>query len=57
MGLEQLKNIIRENKEQAELDKQAEETANITECPDHAWPLKVNSKGEKSCPIDGRIWR
>ena len=57
MGFEILLNIIKENKTQAELDKQAEETVNITECPDHAWPLKVNSKGEKSCPFDGKVWK
>lgn len=55
MGFETLLNIIKENKEQAILDEQ--ESMNPTECPDHAWPLNVNSKGEKSCPIDGRIWR
>lgn len=57
MGFEILPDIIRENKEQAELDRRAETMPDMTECPDHDWPLKVNSKGEKSCPIDGRIWR
>ena len=57
MGFETLLNIIKENKAQAELDKQAEETANMTECPYDAWPLKENSKGEKSCPICGRIFK
>ena len=55
MGFEQLKNIIKENKEQAILDEQ--EAMNPTECPYCAWGLKVNSKSEKSCPICGRIWR
>ena len=53
MGLETLKNIIEFNKEQAELDKQG----NPTVCPDCDWTLNVNSKGGKSCPICGRIWR
>ena len=55
MGYETLKNMIDYNKEQEEIGKQ--EAMELTECPDHAWPLDVNSKGEKSCPIDGRIWR
>ena len=55
MGYETLQNIIDFNKEQEEIGK--EEAMNPTECPDHAWPLDVNSKGEKSCPIDGRVWR
>lgn len=55
MGFETLRNIIRENKEQAELDKQ--EAMNPTECPDCAWELDINTKGKKSCPICGRIWR
>ena len=53
--MEVLKNIILENKEQIELEKQ--EAMNPTECPDCDWTLKVNSKGEKSCEICGRIWR
>ena len=55
MGFETLQNIIDYNKEQAILDEQ--EAMNPTECPDDAWPLQVNSKGEKSCEICGRIWR
>lgn len=55
MGFETLKNIIEYNKEQEELGK--EEAMNPTMCPDDWWPLQVNSKGEKSCEICGRIWR
>ena len=33
------------------------ELEEITECPFCAWDLDVNSKGEKSCIICGRIWR
>lgn len=55
MGFETLLNTIKENKEQTELDKQEE--MNPTECPEDCWPLSVNDKGEKSCPICGRIWK
>ena len=55
MGFETLKNIIEENRKQAELDR--EEAMNPTECPDCGWTLKENSKGQKSCEICGRIWK
>ena len=55
MGFETLKNIIRENKEEARIAQ--EENMNPTECPTCAWTLDVNGKGEKSCPICGRIWK
>ena len=29
----------------------------ITECPYCAWDLRVNKKGQKACPICGRIWK
>jgi len=54
MGFETLLNIIKHNKEQAEIDK--EEAMNPTNCPDCYWPLDENSKGQKSCPICGRIF-
>ena len=54
MGLEVLLNIIKENRSQPSIEDEA--LAN-DECPDHVWPLKINSKGEKACPIDGRIWK
>ena len=54
MGFETLTNIIEANRIQAELDK--EEAMNPTECPWDAWPLNENGKGEKSCPICGRIF-
>lgn len=50
-----LLDIIAENKEQLELDKQ--EALYPTECPDCAWTLRENSLGQKSCEICGRIWR
>ena len=55
MGYETLKNIIEANKEQALLDEQ--EAMNPTTCENCAWELDINSKGERSCPICGRIWR
>ena len=55
MGFGQLKNIIKENKEQAEKDYQ--ESLAPTECPYCAWPLGENSKGEKNCLLCGRIWK
>jgi len=55
MSFDQLKNILEQNKERAELDYL--EAMNPTECPDDAWPLNENSRGQKSCPICGRIWR
>jgi len=55
MGFETLKNIIDFNKQQEELGRQEE--MNPTECPWDAWPLDINSKGAKSCPICGRVWR
>ena len=54
MGFETLQNIINFNKEQAEIDR--EEAMNPTVCPDCVWELDINSKGEKSCPICGRVW-
>ena len=54
MGYETLKNIIDFNKEQEEIGK--EEAMNPTECPWDGWTLNENSKGEKSCPICGRVF-
>jgi len=56
MGFETLKNIIDYNKEQAELHRVDQELENNL-CPDCAWELHENSKGEKSCEICERIWR
>ncbi len=53
MGYEQLKNIIDSNKEEEERAK--EESMNPTICPQCAYLLMVNKKGEKACPICG--WR
>ena len=55
MGFETLKNIIEENKIQIELDNQ--EAVNPIMCPEDWRELDVNSKGGRSCPICGRIWR
>jgi hypothetical protein len=56
MSFEQLKNIIDFNKEQAKLHPIDEDLEN-NQCPYDYWPLDENSKGYKSCPICGRIWR
>jgi len=52
MGYETLKNIIDYNREQEVLAEQEE----LTECPYDAWPLDVNERGMKSCPVCGRVW-
>lgn len=49
MGFETLKNIIEAN--------QVTKDEPQTECPDCAWPLNVNSTGEKSCPICEKVWK
>ena len=54
MGFETLKNIMQANANQAAFD--AAIAQNPTECPDCAWPLKVNSAGQKACPICERVW-
>jgi uncharacterized Zn finger protein (UPF0148 family) len=56
MSFEQLKNIIKLNKEREESLYEDEDLVN-NQCPYDYWPLDVNSKGERSCPICGRIWR
>ena len=55
MSFEQLKNIIDWNREQAELHPIDEDLENNL-CPHDAWPLNENERGERSCPICGRIW-
>ena len=54
MSFETLKNIIDFNKAQPDGD---EEDIENNECPYDDWTLDINSKGVKSCPICGRIWR
>jgi predicted RNA-binding Zn-ribbon protein involved in translation (DUF1610 family) len=54
-GFQVIKDCIEFNKEQERLAK--EEAIRPTECPDCAWNLSENSRGERSCPICGRIWR
>ena len=54
MGFETLKNIMDANKAQAEIGNQIAQ--NPTECPECAWPLKVNSAGAKACPICEKVW-
>jgi len=56
MGFEQLKNIIDWNKENEAIHPKDEDLENNM-CPYDYWPLNENSKGERSCPICGRIWK
>jgi hypothetical protein len=53
MSFEQLQNIIDFNNEQAKIP---DEDLENNLCPFDAWELDINSKGQKSCPICGRIW-
>jgi len=53
MGFETLKNIIDWNR--AQKPGELEDLENDM-CPYDWWPLAENSKGEKGCPICGRIW-
>ncbi len=55
MGYEQLLNIIKYNIEQELIGR--EEKENPTVCPVDGWPLKINSRGEKSCPFCNGFWR
>jgi rubrerythrin len=54
MGFQTIKDCIDFNKEEEERGK--EEALKPTVCPDCDWILSENSKGERSCPICGRIW-
>lgn len=56
MGFETLQNIINFNREQAHLH-QVDQELESNLCPYDAWNLDINERGEKSCPICGRIWR
>lgn len=56
MGFETLKNIIEQNKERESNLNEDEDLTN-SQCPYDYWPLDINSKGERSCPICGRVWR
>ena len=51
--IEQLKNWMDWNREQKTIKQEALEN---DECPYCYWTLKINSKGEKSCEICGRIY-
>ena len=55
MGFETLKNIIDFNKEQAAAHPQDEDLENNL-CPYDAWPLDIDSQGNKSCPICMSLW-
>jgi len=55
MSFEQLKNIIDWNKEN-EARHLVDEDLENNMCPYDAWPLNENSKGERGCPICGRVW-
>jgi hypothetical protein len=54
MGFETLKNILDFNKAQPSIVEQCLEN---NECPDCAWPLKVNSAGDKACPICEKVYK
>ena len=54
MGFETLKSIMQANANQAAIDEAIAQ--NPTECPECAWPLKVNSAGAKACPICEKVW-
>ncbi len=55
MGFETLQNILNFNKEQPALHQVDQELENNL-CPFDIWELDINSKGQRSCPICGRIW-
>ncbi len=44
---------IKWNKSQPTIE---EESLENNECPEDMWPLKINEKGQKSCPVCGRIF-
>lgn len=54
MGFNTLSEIMEANRRQAEIDEEI--AVNPTECPYDAWPLSVNERGKKSCPICERVW-
>ena len=49
-----LRDILEFNRAQEDAD--SEDVANLI-CPHCAWNLDINSRGQKSCPICGQIWR
>jgi hypothetical protein len=53
-GFEILLAIKEENRLQALAD--AEIERNPTDCPECDWPLSTNSRGNKACPMCGRLW-
>ena len=53
MGYDQLKNMIDYNRTQKSVEEKALEN---NECPYDIWDLDINSRGEKSCPMCGRVW-
>ncbi len=54
MGYEQLKNMAEFNREQEIIGR--EEALNPTVCPWDEWPLSINSRDERSCPICEMVW-
>ena len=52
-NIESLKDIMAFNRTQPDGD---EEDVENNLCPFDNWTLDTNAKGEKSCPICGRVW-
>lgn len=44
---------LKRNREQPTIE---DEEVAQNQCPFDAWPLKVNDKGQKRCPVCGRTW-
>lgn len=53
MDFEGILETLKRNREQPSSE---EEDVDDNRCPHDDWPLKVNSKGQKACPVCGRVW-
>ncbi len=53
MDFNGLLETLKRNREQPTIE---EEALQNNECPYDAWNLKVNERGERTCPVCGRIW-
>lgn len=54
MSFETIKTIIEFNKAQPSIEA---DCLAKNECPDCAWPLRINLEGIKACPICERIFK